>query len=703
MYRVRRSRGSGLIALAALGALTLLVVPPGASAAKKKLSVKVATKSQTQALNQGALKVSYKAKGISKLSVSASATPDGGAKVNFAKKTTKKNPKSGTLSLALTGAGTAALEDCASLKVKVKASGSGKKASASAVLAEDDPQCAKPVKEFDLETSAAYPTGIDVGPDGKLWFAQSGAGANSLGELTTDGQYSMHHIPRPAGAPSANTGHPLDDVVTGPDDAIWATPMTDGLFGGARFVRRIDPATGDVTAFDLGEDVGLGSKIAVGSDGNLWLTKQSTFGQGALIRVTPQGDVTSFPLSDPDFPDAVISPYGIAAGGDDAVWFTTPDTSFTGSTPAVGRLDPDTGETELFPLADPDALGGYMTEDAAGRLWFTTPRGNTIGRIDPNAPNPQVVEFRIPTADSQPVGITFADDGSLWFTEAAADNIGRYDPASGQFTEYPLDTLGSMPFDIVKGDDGKIYFTETGTGKIGQLDPNKAPAGPPNPSDGEAKPPFEQQGRCDKPEILLCQQQVNLTGSTFDIGDALHQILPPETLKLTAGLSGLDAAPLVPPAFGPMLESKPLDVEVSGTPAVTRVGLAGPPALNALVPLTVTVPIDLFVSQPGNPAGGCVIGPIVQNLGGIPDEEGDIGVLLAGDSAIVQDGLGSDKFLLIGQGTLVDDTFTVPEARGCGALTDIINTLLSLPSPSGENHIRLPYTQLVTAGGGFSL
>jgi hypothetical protein len=37
----------------------------------------------------------------------------------------------------------------------------------------------------------------------------------------------------------------------------------------------------------------------------------------------------------------------------------------------------------------------------------------------------------------------------------------------------------------------------------------------------------------------------------------------------------------------------------------------------------------------------------------------------------------------------------VPEARGCGALTTVINTLLGLPSPSGENAIRLPFTQLL--------
>jgi virginiamycin B lyase len=698
MQTIRRLRRGGSVAVAGLGALALLLVPSAASAQQKKLKVSVETRSQTQAENQGALKVSYKSKGLNKLSATAKATPSGGSQINFASKATKSNPRNGTLRLRLTNAGEAALEECASLRVRVEATGKPKKsAKASALLAEDDPVCAKPVREFETETSASYPTGMDVGPDGALWFAHSGAGANSLGRMTTGGQYSNFHIPVPEGTPpGGQAGHSINDVITSPDGGIWVTALSDGLFGGSGVLRRVDPATGDVSEFDLGvDDVGLGSKVAVGPDGAMWVTSPAQFGEPALIRVTAEGTATSFPLADPEFPDAGISPYGIAIGGDGGVWFTTPDTAFTGDTAAVGRLDPSTGDTQLFPLSDATKLGGYMTADPAGRLWFTTPRGNTIGRIDPTAPEPQVVEFKIPTDDSRPIGITFATDGSLWFTEASADNIGRYDPASGQFTEYPLETAGSVPFDIVQGDDGKIYFTEIGTGRIGQLDPNKAPTGPPNPSDGSAKPPFEQQGRC--PDNLLCQQQVNLTGSTFQIGTALTQVLPPETLKLTAGVD-INGGPLTPPTFGPMLESRPLDTVVEDVPAVTRVGLAGPPVLNALVPLNVTVPIDLYVSQPGNPAGGCVIGPVVQNLGGINDEEGDIGLLLGGDSAVAQDGLGTDEFFLVGQGTLVDDAFEVPEARGCGPLTEIINGLLDLPSPSGENAIRLPYTQLVTAG-----
>jgi virginiamycin B lyase len=523
-----------------------------------------------------------------------------------------------------------------------------------------------------------------------------GGGRNSLGSMTTDGDYTLHPLPVPDGFDaSAGYGHTVDDVATGPDDRIWVTPMG---FGGNAFVRSVDPTSGDVEAFDTGQPNGFGMKIAVGPDGAMWVT--NGFSSSSLIRVATDGTVTTFPLSDPAHPEISPTPYGIAAGGDGAVWFTTPNPNSGNAPAAVGRLDPATGETQMFPLADASELGGYMTTDAAGRLWFTTPDGNTIGRIDPTSG--QVLEFEIPTPDSKPIGITFASDGSLWFTEANADNIGRYDPATGQFTEYPLETEGSLPFDIVQGPDGMVYFTETGSGKVGQLDPNKAPAGDPNPSDGLAVPTFAEAGRC--PEVaIICQQQVNLTGSTFDIGTALHQELPPQTLTLTAGLVGLGAdVPLEPPASGPMLEAKPLDVVVAGTPATTKIGLAGPPILNALLPLNVTVPIDLYVSQPGNPAGGCVIGPVVQNLQQVADDEGDTGGFLAGDPVFSERGT-SEPSTRMQPGVFEDTTFTVPEARGCGALTDIINNVLSLPSESGENSTRLPFSLMIAFGVGGGL
>src|SRR5215216_1333454 len=71
------------------------------------------------------------------------------------------------------------------------------------------------------------------------------------------------------------------------------------------------------------------------------------------------------------------------------------------------------------------------------------------------AANP-LKSFRIPTANSQPAGITLGPDGNMWFTEAAANQIGRID-AKGNITEFVIPQAFSAPVDIVTGADGALW------------------------------------------------------------------------------------------------------------------------------------------------------------------------------------------------------------------------------------------------------
>src|SRR5207248_1402534 len=48
--------------------------------------------------------------------------------------------------------------------------------------------------------------------------------------------------------------------------------------------------------------------------------------------------------------------------------------------------------------------------------------GNHVGRITPAG---VIKEFPVPTASSQPLGITAGPDGNIWFTEAAGSKVGR--------------------------------------------------------------------------------------------------------------------------------------------------------------------------------------------------------------------------------------------------------------------------------------
>ena len=72
---------------------------------------------------------------------------------------------------------------------------------------------------------------------------------------------------------------------------------------------------------------------------------------------------------------------------------------------------------------------------------------------------PAFKSFRIPTANSEPEGITFGPDGNMWFTEAAANQIGRIDP-KGNITEFVVPQASSAPEAITAGADGALWFTE---------------------------------------------------------------------------------------------------------------------------------------------------------------------------------------------------------------------------------------------------
>ena len=80
-----------------------------------------------------------------------------------------------------------------------------------------------------------------------------------------------------------------------------------------------------------------------------------------------------------------------------------------------------------------------------------------------------ITEFTVPTANSQPGGITAGPDGNIWFTELGASKIGRITPA-GTITEFPI-AASSNPEFIAVGSDGNMWFPEITANKIGRITP----------------------------------------------------------------------------------------------------------------------------------------------------------------------------------------------------------------------------------------
>lgn len=198
-----------------------------------------------------------------------------------------------------------------------------------------------------------------------------------------------------------------------------------------------------------------------------------------------------------------------------------------------------------------------------------------------------------------------------------------------------------------------------------------------------------------------CVASITQPGSTFTIGDRTTETTNPSTTQWAFGSfdEEVGSLPVVPGSTS--VTAQPEEVEGGLLGLVPPEALAGilDPVLGVqsrveaagdvsewlLAPPTTRLKIKLI-----NPVLGdnCYIGsdddPIV-----LQPEEVEAGALEFED-----DPNGFEVFIIRSVGSvLVDDTFAVPEARGCGPLgigllDPLINLQVGLPSPSGANEAR---------------
>lgn len=128
------------------------------------------------------------------------------------------------------------------------------------------------------------PYGITVGPDGSIWFTEKNAGR--IGRMTPAGQFTEYAIPDPRGMHRLASGAPVpQDIVAGPEGAMWFTDPGDGSIG------RVTQS-GEVTEYPVphsglaATEPVLPDAITVGPEGDLWFTEE---GAKALGSVDPTG------------------------------------------------------------------------------------------------------------------------------------------------------------------------------------------------------------------------------------------------------------------------------------------------------------------------------------------------------------------------------------------------------------------------------
>ncbi|MCH7859863.1 MAG: lyase [Candidatus Marinimicrobia bacterium] len=244
--------------------------------------------------------------------------------------------------------------------------------------------------------------------------------------------------------------HP-HDVAPAPDGTVWYTAQGLGALG------RLDPATGQTHHIQLG-DASAPHGVIVGPDGAAWVTDG---GLNAIVRVDPETEkVQRFPLP----ANTGYTNLNTAAfDGDGLLWFT-------GQSGIYGRLNPATGQVQVF--KSPGGRGPYgIASTPDGTVYYASLAGSYIGRIDSRTGEVTVLEP--PTARQGARRVWSDSQGHIWVSEWVSGKVARYNPVSGQWREWRLPGDRPRAYAVYVDEHDMVWLSDFGANAIVRFDPAK--------------------------------------------------------------------------------------------------------------------------------------------------------------------------------------------------------------------------------------
>lgn len=238
------------------------------------------------------------------------------------------------------------------------------------------------------------------------------------------------------------------------------------------------------------------------------------YGVQAMIR--PKGDGAKAVFTEWELPQEMGSPTGVQADSKGMLWFTG-----GGPNAGVGRLDPRTGDYQVWPAPQKPGLHDLVLDKMEENIWLTASTKNKIlkfntktlqytiwdvpgeygkyplvGDLDPDGNfwfamrdvpgndlhamgwvvkldghTGKFTGYQTHFSDPHNYGMVVDQKGAVWFTELNASKIGKVDRQTGDLTEYSTPTPDAGPRRIRVDSKGNLWFTESFASKLGKLDP----------------------------------------------------------------------------------------------------------------------------------------------------------------------------------------------------------------------------------------
>jgi hypothetical protein len=226
--------------------------------------------------------------------------------------------------------------------------------------------------------------GITWGPDGALWFTgATGGGPDGgptgcfIGRMTTQGVVTQYSLPPGSGAdPASNSA---DDIIAGPDGALWFDLPTQASIGSITTSGTITeyPITGARMAV-IGT---VDQSLAAGPDGAVWA---AAFWTDGVARTEAGGTVTVYPVAG--------TPSSVAPGTEGNLWLITGGD--------VVSLSTSGDVTAVYPIPADLSVEGPLTVGPDGNVWFAAQ--GEVGRLEVSNPPPSASSTAAPLPSPTP-------------------------------------------------------------------------------------------------------------------------------------------------------------------------------------------------------------------------------------------------------------------------------------------------------------
>jgi len=284
------------------------------------------------------------------------------------------------------------------------------------------------VVEYPMTVATDIPTAVAVAPDGSVWFTiDFGEGIG----LVRNGQ--VQRVPK--------KGRNVEPIGLGVDasGAAWFTDPS------AIAVLRMTPS-GELRSFPLGTPIARLARLAVAPDGAVW------FAESTAYSITRLKDGV---LQRHDVQSVRGGPYGVAVAADGTVWATLQSAN------QLIRIAPS-GELTQYDLPTPGASPTDVAVDVKGGVWVIEFRGNKVAHFIDGKFN----EYPLPDGKAAPSGVVVAPDGTVWFGILRGGGLGQLRDGKIDFVPLPRDN--ARPYTLAADAKGDVWYADI-SGFVGMI------------------------------------------------------------------------------------------------------------------------------------------------------------------------------------------------------------------------------------------